>query len=169
MDSRLARAEMLDETIDILDKLYQGRQFDYDGKHYPVKLTLLDEQHFPPRPVQQPRIPLWAPLIWPLAKSKERILKCDGLFAEKWGHGKPGEVTPQDVREMKTYVEANRTLSTPFEIVISGRTFGLDTAAQKDKIMPWVEAGATWWVEELWDAPKEKVLERIRQGPPVVE
>ena len=34
-----ARAEMLDETIDILTLLYQRKQFDYDGKHYHIKLT----------------------------------------------------------------------------------------------------------------------------------
>ena len=165
-----ARAEMLDETIDILSKLYQGEQFDYDGKHYHVKLTLLDEQYYPPKPIQQPRIPLWAPLIWPREKSKERILKCDGLFAEKWSlEGNPEEVTPHDIREMKTYVEANRTLTTPFDIVISGKTFELDNAQQKDKLLPWIEAGATWWIEELWDATKETVIERIRQGPPNIE
>jgi alkanesulfonate monooxygenase SsuD/methylene tetrahydromethanopterin reductase-like flavin-dependent oxidoreductase (luciferase family) len=54
-----ARAEMLDETIDILSLLYQRKQFDYDGKRYHLKLTQLDEMHYPPKPLQQPRIPLW--------------------------------------------------------------------------------------------------------------
>ncbi len=52
-DPRL-RAEMLDETIDILDLLYQRQPFDYDGKHYHLKLTQLDVQFYPPPPVQQP-------------------------------------------------------------------------------------------------------------------
>ncbi len=43
-----ARAEMLDETIDILTLLFQRKQFDYDGKHYHLKLTLMDEIHYPP-------------------------------------------------------------------------------------------------------------------------
>ena len=42
-----ARAEMLDETIDILSRMYQCEQFDYDGKHYNVKLTRLDQQDYP--------------------------------------------------------------------------------------------------------------------------
>ncbi len=52
-----ARAEMLDETIDILTLLYQRQQFDYDGKHYHLKLTQMDVMHYPPKPIQQPRVP----------------------------------------------------------------------------------------------------------------
>jgi alkanesulfonate monooxygenase SsuD/methylene tetrahydromethanopterin reductase-like flavin-dependent oxidoreductase (luciferase family) len=48
------RAEMLDETIDILARLFAGQPFDYDGRHYRVKLTALDPQYYPQRPVQQP-------------------------------------------------------------------------------------------------------------------
>jgi len=164
------RAGMLDETIDILSQMYQREQFDYDGNHYHMKLSSLDKQYYPPKPIQQPRIPIWAPLIWPRERSKERILKCDGLFAEKWSSGGvPEEVMPDDIHEMKIYVEANRTLTTPFDIVVAGNTFEFDRAQQKDKILPWIEAGATWWIEELWDATKEMVIERIQQGPPNIE
>lgn len=165
-----ARAEMLDETIDILTLLYQRKQFDYDGKHYHLKLTLMDEMHYPPKPVQQPRIPLWAPVIWPRKKSMQRILKCDGLLPEKLSpDGKPEDVTPKDVSEMKAFVNANRTLTTPFDIVVSGKTNGLDNSQQKDEILPWLEAGATWWIEGLWGESEEAVTERIRQGPPILE
>ena len=165
-----ARAGMLDESIDVLNQMYQGEPFDYDGEHYHVKLTSLDKQYYPAKPIHQPRVPIWAPLIWPREKSKKRILKCDGLFAEKWRSGeKPEEVSPHDIREMKSYVEANRTLTTPFDIVIGGTTFELDKDQQKDKILPLMEAGTTWWIEELWDATKETVIERIQQGPPKVE
>src|SRR5215207_4901111 len=41
------RAEMLDESIDILTLLYERKQFDYDGRHYHLKLTLLDEMYYP--------------------------------------------------------------------------------------------------------------------------
>ena len=164
------RAEMLDETIDILTLLYQRKQFDYDGKHYQLKLSLMDEMHFPPKSIQQPRIPLWAPLIWPRQKSMQRILKCDGLFAEKLSaEGKLEEVTPQDIREMKAFVDANRNLTTPFDIVISGKTSGLEPSQQQDHVLPWLEAGATWWIEDLFSASKETIVEHIRKGPPILE
>lgn len=161
------RAEMLDETIDILSQMYLCRPFDYEGKHYRVKLTLLDEQYYPPRPIQQPRIPLWAPLIWPHKRSMERILKCDGLFAEKWSEGgKPEVVTPQDIRDMKAYVETHRILTTPFDIVIGSKTAEYSQDQEKDSLSPWIEAGVTWWIKELWDASPETVIKCIREGPP---
>jgi len=163
------RAEMLDETIDILTLLYQRKQFDYDGKHYHLKLTTMDVMHYPSKPIQQPRIPLWIPLIWPHKKSMQRVLKCDGLLPEKRGpDGQPADVTPADVRAMAAFVQANRTLTTPFDIVMQGKTDGADRARQHDQLSPWQEAGATWWIEGLWGEPEEAVVARIRQGPPQV-
>ena len=165
-----ARAEMLDETIDILTLLYQCKQFDYDGRHYHLKLTLMDERHYPPRPVQQPRIPLWVVSIWPRKKSMQRILKCDGVLAEKRNReGMGEEVTPKDICEIKTYVDANRTLTTPFDIVVGGKTAGLGQTQLQDKLLPRREAGLTWWIEELLGEPEEQVIQRIRQGPPRLE
>ena len=161
------RTEMLDESIDILTLLYQRKQFDYDGKHYHLKLTLMEEQHYPPKPVQQPRIPLWVAGIWPRKKSMQRVLKCDGVLAEKMSQeGKGEEITPTDIREMKAYVDANRTLTTPFDIVVGGKTAGLDRSQLQDKLLPWIEAGVTWWAEGLWGESEEQVTERIRRGPP---
>ena len=162
-----ARAEMLDETIDILTLLYQRKQFDYDGKHYHLKLTQMEERHYPPKPFQQPRIPLWVPGVWPRMKSMRRILKCDGLLPQKMNNeGKFEDVTPEDVRLMKAYVEANRTLTTPFDIIMEGQTAGLDHAQVQDKLGPWIEAGVTWWNEGLWMDSSDKLKERIKQGPP---
>lgn len=162
-----ARAEMLDETIDILDRLYQRQPFDYDGKHYHLKLTQLDIQYYPPRPVQQPRIPLWVVGIWPRMKSMRRVLKCDGLLPQKMNAaGQFEEVTPEDIRAMKAYVDANRTLTTPFDIVVEGKTGDLARTEARAKLAEWTDAGATWWIEGLWESSEEEVIQRIRQGPP---
>ena len=162
-----ARAEMLDETIDILTLLYQSKQFDYAGKHYHLKLTLVDEMHYPPRPVQQPRIPLWVVGVWPRHKSMQRIFKCDGIFPQKMNpEGKFEDVRPADVREIKTYIEANRTLTTPFDIIIEGKTSGMESAQIQDTLLPWVEAGATWWIEGFWSLSEDEAAAHIRQGPP---
>jgi hypothetical protein len=162
-----ARAEMLDETIDILTLLYQRRQFDYEGRHYHLRLTQLDLQHYPPRPVQQPRVPLWCVGLWPRKKSMERVLKCDGIIAEKRDAENRGvDVMADDVREIKAYVKANHTLDTPFDIVLNGRVAGMDRSQLQDKLLPLIEAGVTWWIEGLWEESEENAIQRIRRGPP---
>lgn len=161
------RAGMLDETLDILTLLFQRQPFDFDGQHYHLKLTQLDVQYYPPKPVQQPRIPLWVPGTWPRMKSMRRILKCDGLFPQKMNaKGEFEPVTPSDLRQMKAYLDANRTLTTPFDVVVEGKSGDLDPQETKDKMSEWSEAGATWWVEGLWDATNEQATSRLRQGPP---
>jgi alkanesulfonate monooxygenase SsuD/methylene tetrahydromethanopterin reductase-like flavin-dependent oxidoreductase (luciferase family) len=163
-----ARVEMLDETIDILTLLYQRKAFEYQGKHYQVKMSPEDEMHFPPMPVQRPRIPLWAEGFWPRKNGMRRAIKCDGLLVNKIdGDGKYVEATPADLREMKAFVDANRTLTTPFDYVKEGATTGMSTAQAQDTLQPWVEAGATWWIEGLWGKSEAEVTQRIKQGPPL--
>lgn len=165
-----ARAEMLDETIDILTLLYQRRQFDYDGRHYHLKLTQMDVMHYPPKPLQQPRIPLWCVGIWPRKKSMARVLKCDGVIPEKrLPDDKQVDALPEDIREIRAYVDANRDPATPFDIVLNGRVADLDRPQLQDKLLPLIEAGATWWIEGLWDATEAAAAERIRRGPPSQE
>jgi hypothetical protein len=165
-DNRV-RAEMLDESIDILTLLYQRKQFDYEGKHYHLKLTLLDEMYYPPRPLQQPRIPLWVVGIWPRSKSMRRVLKCDGVIVEKASSEEKGEeVTPVDICEIQTYVKSNRTLTTPFDIVVIGKTLSLEPVGRVAKLLPMQEAGLTWWIEDLISEPERQVIESIRSGPP---
>ena len=164
------RAELLDEGIDLLTLLYAGKPFNYQGKHYHVDLTALPEQYYPPPPVQKPRIPLWVVGVWPKKKSMRRVLKCDGLIPNKLNpDGKPGELTPGDIREMKAFIDANRSLTTPFDIIVEGKTVGLDSAQMSAKLTPWAEAGATWWMETLYDVSKEERLARLRQGPPLLK
>ncbi len=167
-DTKL-RAEMLDETLDILTLLFQRKQVDYPGKHFPLKLTNLDPAYYPPAPVQQPRIPLWVPGLWPRKKSMRRVLKADGIFPERLDtEGKSQAVTPEDVREMVAYIRVNRTLSTPFDVVASGKTGGMSLQEQVDTLTAWKGAGATWWVETLFELDEQNAAERIRQGMPKV-
>lgn len=162
-----ARAEMLDETIDILTLLYQRKPFDYDGKHYHLKLTQLDERYYPPKPVQQPRVPLWCVGFWHRKKSMQRVLKCDGIILEKMGPDwKPQEIMPEDIREIKAYVDAHRSASGPFDIVLNGSVADLDRSQLQGKFLPLIEAGVTWWIDGLWEASEEAVIGRVRRGPP---
>lgn len=161
------RAEMLDETIDILTLLYARRPFDYDGRHYQVRLTQLDEQYYPPKPQQQPRIPLWCVGIWPQMKSMGRALKCDGVIIEKPRlHGQEQPVTPADIAAIRAFVRDNRAAATPFDIVVVGKSLSLEPGQREETLLALAETGATWWVEGLWDEPVEQVRQQIEKGPP---
>src|SRR5215218_8071647 len=69
--------EMLDEALAVITGLWTGEAFSYSGRHYTVK-----EAHFVPRPVQQPRIPIWVAGVWPNKKPFRRAALWDGVAAE---------------------------------------------------------------------------------------
>ena len=172
---RRTRAELLDEGLDVLTGLWKGQPYAYEGKHYHVKPT---DFMVPAPPVQQPRIPIWVVGAWPYPKSMARALRYDGLIPSMFGDdGKAMQATPEALREMLAYVEANRPAENkgqPFDIIVEGVTPGDDPAKAAEIVRPWVEAGATWWIEALWNLgeqgdPVELMKQRISQGPPRVD
>ena len=164
---RRVRAELLNEGLEILTGLWSGQPFRYDGAHYH-----LEEMTFLPPPVQSPRIPIWVVGAWPREKSMQRVVRYDGLLPNKLNaDGTQGEITPDDIRQMAAYVATHRTLTTPFDIVMEGRTPGDDPEKAAAQVRPWAEAGATWWLEAMWEAPNmtDDLRTRIDQGPPRVD
>jgi alkanesulfonate monooxygenase SsuD/methylene tetrahydromethanopterin reductase-like flavin-dependent oxidoreductase (luciferase family) len=162
---RKTRAELLDESLDIITGLWQGQPFNYDGKHYQVR-----ESSFlpPPPPVQQPRIPIWVVGAWPRPKSMARVLRYDGLLPNKVDeNGVHSRATPEDVGAMSDYVARHHKESSPFDIIVEGATPGDDPVGAGAAVAPWAASGATWWIEAHWDQPDlAPVLARLRQGPP---
>jgi alkanesulfonate monooxygenase SsuD/methylene tetrahydromethanopterin reductase-like flavin-dependent oxidoreductase (luciferase family) len=166
---RKIRAELLDEGLDVLTGLWRGQPFNYRGKHYQVKETTFLP---PPPPVQQPRIPIWVVGAWPRGKSMRRALRYDGLLPNVMSEkGKIRKTTPEDIRAMKAYVAANRTETTPFDIVVEGEMLGGEREKAAAIIKSWADAGATWWIEAMWNLSGrrgwlETVRKRIHLGPP---
>ncbi len=163
-----ARAEMLDESIDIVTKFFEGKPFDFSGQHYRLKLSTLDEMYYPPQPVQQPRIPLWVPAVWSRKKSMRRVLKCEGILPEKLStDGTPEDITPKDIRDIRSFVDNNRTLTTPFDIVMTGKTKDLSSTRKRRDLDRWAEAGVTWWIEDLIGDTVANAAAVIQSGPPL--
>lgn len=157
------RAQLLDECLEILQGAWSGEVFSHEGKHYqvqPIKLL--------PPSVQQPRIPIWVVGAWPRPKSMQRVLRWDGIIPQKVDSSDT-PITPDDIRAIKAYIEANRQLSPPFDITWEGETPGDDPERAAAMVRPWKDAGVSWWIEARWSATSpEEVRERIRQGPPFV-
>ncbi|HEY7123997.1 MAG TPA: LLM class flavin-dependent oxidoreductase [Ktedonobacterales bacterium] len=164
---RKTRAELLDESLDILDGLWSGQPFSYDGKHYHI-----NDVTFSPTPVQSPRVPIWVVGAWPRMKSMLRVLRCDGILPVKMNADRSfADLTPADIQAIKAFVAEHRTLTTPFDIVIEDETPGDDPARAAAIVQPWAEAGATWWLEAVWKTPEsqggvEGMRARVKQGPP---
>jgi alkanesulfonate monooxygenase SsuD/methylene tetrahydromethanopterin reductase-like flavin-dependent oxidoreductase (luciferase family) len=156
---RKVRARLLDESLEILTGLWSGEPFSYEGEHY-----RLEEMTFLPRPVQRPRVPIWVVGAWPSKKSMDRALRYDGILA----YTTRGEVTPEDIREIKRYVEENREGEGPFDIVWEGETPGDDPDLAASIVGPFAEAGVTWWIESPWSLAGEALRTRIEQGPPAI-
>ncbi len=162
------RGELMDEGVDLLTLLHRGKPFKYDGKHYHVDQPMVGkEEYFPSRPVQQPRVPIWMVGVWKRMKSMRRVLKCDGLLPNKMDcEGNLVDVQPEDLRQMKEYIQTNRTQDTPFDLIAEGQTQGLTENEIVAKLRPWVDAGATWWIETPYGFPEDQARARLRQGPP---
>jgi alkanesulfonate monooxygenase SsuD/methylene tetrahydromethanopterin reductase-like flavin-dependent oxidoreductase (luciferase family) len=166
---RKKRAQMLDESLDILTGLWSGQPFSFDGEHYH-----LQEMTFLPTPAQSPRIPIWVVGAWPRNKSIRRALLYDGIIPAKMSaDGSFAEMTPADIQELKLFVNEHRIATTPFDIVMEGETPGNDHEKAASIVQPLAEVGVTWWLEAVWGTPEtqggvEGMRKRIKLGPPRV-
>jgi alkanesulfonate monooxygenase SsuD/methylene tetrahydromethanopterin reductase-like flavin-dependent oxidoreductase (luciferase family) len=163
---RKARAERLDEALEILIGLWSGEPFGFAGKHYQF-----EPMAFHPTPVQRPRIPIWVVGAWPSERSMSRVLRYDGLLpywlAQKTGLARPQE--PEQLAEMRDWIGARRSLE-GFDIIMEGTTSADDAASAAAAVKPWAEAGATWWIESDWSNWDVAVMRRrIEAGPPRAE
>ena len=71
------RADLLDESLEVLDALWRGTPVEHEGKHLHVRTA-----PFLPRPLQEPRIPVWVAGGWPTARRTfRRAARWDGIYA----------------------------------------------------------------------------------------
>ncbi len=165
------RAAKLNEGLDILAGLWRGEAFSYQGTYYTVK-----ESVFLPKPIQQPRIPIWVGGGWDKSAPLKRAARWDGFFPLKWR----GLISVVEWREIMAAVKRERGDNpAPFDYVQGGKTPGDDPAQAAEMVTPFAEIGVTWWIENLdpwrfgmgwedeWTADyTARMNERIRQGPP---
>ncbi len=153
---RRVRAELMDECLDIVTGLWAGQPFAYDGKHHTITPTT-----FPSfgDTVQKPRVPIWCVGALDRPKSMARALRWDGLLPQVLVDGKGEHPSLEQIAEIRRQVGDR-----PYDIVIEGEGSQHAPAA-------WAEAGATWWIESMWNAvgqaePVLAALDRLRDGPP---
>ncbi|WP_350349551.1 LLM class flavin-dependent oxidoreductase [Agromyces sp. G08B096] len=173
---RRERAELLDESLDLLEHLWRAEPFEYDGAHYRAQRT---DEMLPLPTIQQPRIPTWVVGVWPRPKSMRRVARADGWIPNYAPPGTeitaeaPG-YTPEVAAEAIAWIRREREAAglgdRPFAITQEGTTSATDAEAAAATVRPWAEAGVTWWLESDWSIPPERIeavtRERIEAGPP---
>lgn len=153
---RRTRAEKLDETLSILEGLWTGEPFGFDGRHY-----RFPPMAFRPRPVQRPRVPIWVVGAWPSERSMDRAARYDGVLP----HALSGAgVTPEVLAEVRAWLADRREAGLEgYEIVVEGLTEPGDAS---DELRAMRDAGATWFVHSDWEAGPSELRRRIEAGPP---
>lgn len=168
---RKTRAELLDESLEIITGLWSGEPVKHQGKHYHVDTGLLDAAFaHPSLPIQKPRIPIWVVGAWFHQKSIDRVMKYDGIIPNFYGlDGQIQMGTPSaaQINEVAEYIATHKPSSKEMDIVVEGQTSGENRKKITDQVKPYKDAGATWWLESMWqETDPQAVLLRIHQGPP---
>jgi len=159
---RKTRAQLMDECLDIMTMLWTGEPVSYDGRHYRIEpSTFPSIKHV----VQQPHPPVWCVGALGSAKSMNRALALGGLIPQVLDDGSARQATLEELIAMMPTI-TERTANRPYDIIIEGNH-------QEHSPAAWFEAGATWWIESLWDAmhgpdPVGASMDRLSQGPPAI-
>jgi probable F420-dependent oxidoreductase len=167
-DHRL-RGEMLDEHLELLDRLWTGEPVHHAGAHYRMDGPDWAAVCYPP-PLQQPRIPVWVGGTWPGGRPFRRAAAWDGVVPMRLD----GAWEVADTAAVTARVRSHRRSDTPFDVVVPGETDAADPA-RVDRWAAHADAGATWFVEGVhpwrygWEEggpwPLAAMRERILAGP----
>jgi alkanesulfonate monooxygenase SsuD/methylene tetrahydromethanopterin reductase-like flavin-dependent oxidoreductase (luciferase family) len=172
---RIKRAEMLDEGIDLMRGLWRG-ELKFEGKHYHMDLAAREDLLGAVKLVQ-PTIPIWVVGAWPRPKSLRRVLRCEGVLPANVPRGateRQPPMTPQQIKDMLTWLR-DHGASPDLDVVVEGDTPASNAKVAAEKIGPYAEAGATWWVESRWQLPSREpstmqaIRDRLAAGPPRID
>jgi alkanesulfonate monooxygenase SsuD/methylene tetrahydromethanopterin reductase-like flavin-dependent oxidoreductase (luciferase family) len=141
------RAEMLDDSLELITGLLSGGPVDHQGRYYTAS-----DVRFLPQPVNG-AIPIWVAARWPNRRPLRRAARYDGLFVI--------DIEPSDLRSAIEFVEPLRAPDRGrFEVVVQA-------AAESDP-QPWRDPGATWWLAAFdpFTVTPSAVQLVIDRGPP---
>lgn len=144
-----SRARLLDSSLTLIDSLWSGTG--------PVVME--------PKPLQQPRIPIWCAGRWPTRAGFRRAARWDGVVAIFDGYGREKAVPPALLAEAVDFIRAERGSLDGFDVAVEGWTSAVTAAGT---VAQYAAAGLTWWIEAMgwWRGGVAEAMERIGEGPP---
>jgi alkanesulfonate monooxygenase SsuD/methylene tetrahydromethanopterin reductase-like flavin-dependent oxidoreductase (luciferase family) len=145
------RAAQLDEGLEIITGMWEEGPFQFVGEHYQVR-----RNRFEPRPVQEPRIPIWVAGMLPNLRPLRRAARYDGVYPIR---ADMGAMTLDDIALVVSHIGEHRTGTGPFDIVVYG---GPDSDVQEME-----RAGVTWYITGPSEGgePLARTREWIARGP----
>jgi alkanesulfonate monooxygenase SsuD/methylene tetrahydromethanopterin reductase-like flavin-dependent oxidoreductase (luciferase family) len=150
------RAAMVDEFLDLVNRLWTGERVDFEGKYYTCRGVSLR-----PTPLQQPRIPIWIGAGGSFRPPRRRAARWDGFApaSEQW----PLVVIPPETyEEIAADLRAVRTPDTPYDVVLIGNADATEPTAAT--VPQYERSGVTWLLTQALTVPDARA--RILQGPP---
>lgn len=137
----IVRGQQLDEGLDILQGLWSGDWFSYQGEHFtiaPVK--------FQPIPIQFPRIPVWAGGVLPARRPILRAARWDGAVPIRFADGELVRPSVSDIACVRDIVLAQRGSLDDYDLSVWAEVAD-DPSALGPTLNSYAESGATWWIE----------------------
>lgn len=156
------RAQVLDESLELLELLWSGEQVNYAGRH-----LVADDVQFLPRPLHG-RVPIWVGGRWPGGAPFRRAARFDGVWPSP---PVGGTLSLDDFADCVRTVGQHRAAlgrTGPFDTCFRSRSTGPDDEQALDRVGRLIDHGLTWWIEHL-DVPDESFeqhRDRVLAGPP---
>lgn len=135
------RAEMLDESLELISRLLTGSEVEHSGTHYQLSRTA-----FRPASLQRP-LPIWVAARWPNRAPVRRAAKFQGVFAIQLER-------PEELLALRELLAEFGQSSDQFQIVVA-QPPGTDPG-------PWQEVGASWLLD--WFNPLELRRDDLRRS-----
>ena len=141
------RAALLDESLELITRFWQGEAVDFDGRHLHAHTA-----PFLPVPVQQPRIPIWVAATWPgSAGPLRRARRWDGIVPTSSDMSGETSLTPADIEMIMRQIDP----PPGFDVVV--------TPPRGASFEDYAAAGATWCLLMPWTLDSAVAL--AKAGP----
>jgi alkanesulfonate monooxygenase SsuD/methylene tetrahydromethanopterin reductase-like flavin-dependent oxidoreductase (luciferase family) len=152
------RAELLDESLEVLLAFLSGDAVAYHGAHLQI-----DSPPLLPTPVQNP-VPVWAACRWPNRKPLARAARVQGCFPIFDGPGplRFGSAELTDIRAELARLGA----PAGHELVVCGATRRAPEPQRREFIADIREGGADWLLEAFGPRVTPAEVEAVVQAPP---
>jgi hypothetical protein len=130
----------------------------HTGAHFTVENVTLS-----PVPVQRPRVPIW--VGGESLPALRRAARWDGWVTTGDNESAEMITTPGQLAEKLAYIQYQRSVSTPFDVAMTG----VSTPGEHALVHEFAAAGVTWWLESLhgFRGGFDDLLARVRAGPPL--